>query len=304
MTRYLARRMVNGIGLLLLISALCFALFQLAPSNYTDAVRLDPRVSPETVAMLRAHYSLDRPIPWRYLDWLRSAFRGEFGFSFAYGMPVGRLLWPRVENTLLLTASAAAFAWPAALLIGITAAVSRHRAMRHLVKVSMSILVSLPELLVALALLMLALHAGLFPIAGIARVALPVTALVLVSLPVLVRHIEAALREALLSPSLQAARAHGVPRRRILFAYALPSAANPLISMFGLSIGTLLSASLVIEIVMGWPGVGPLVLEAVLSRDTPVVIAVTLLSGALFVLGNLLADLLLYAADPRIRRTP
>jgi peptide/nickel transport system permease protein len=296
--------MLHGIGLLFLISVLCFALFQLAPGNYADAVRLDPRVSAETAAMLRVRYGVDRPLPWRYLAWLTSAFRGEFGFSFAYGIPVGRLLWPRIENTLLLTASAAMLAWPMALLIGIATAMSRRTAVRHLVMVSMSILVSLPELLVALTLLMLALRTGRFPIAGIARLALPETALVLASLPVLVRHIEAALREAMLSPSLQAARAHGIPRRRILFAYALPCAANPLISMFGLSIGTLLSASLVIEVVMGWPGVGPLVLDAVLSRDTPVVIAMTLLSGALFVLGNLLADLLLYVADPRIRRTP
>jgi peptide/nickel transport system permease protein len=136
------------------------------------------------------------------------------------------------------------------------------------------------------------------------RLALPAAALALASLPVLVRHIEAALREALQSPFIQAARAHGIPRRRILLAYALPAAANPLISIFGLSIGTLLSASLVIEIVIGWPGLGPLVLEAVLSRDTPIVIAVTLLSGVLFVLGNLVADLLLYAADPRIRQMP
>lgn len=316
MTRYVARRLLHGIALLFLISVLCFALFQLAPGNYVDVLRLDPRISAETAAMLRTRYGLDRPLPWRYLAWLASAFRGEFGYSFAYGMPVGRLLWPRVGNTLLLAVSAAVLAWPTALLIGIAAAVSRRPAVRRLVIFSMSILVSLPEVLVALGLLMLALRSGVVPVASmtapslagwrltaiVAQLALPALALVLVSFPTLVRHVEAALREAFLSPSLQAARAHGIPRRRILLAYALPAAANPLISLFGLSIGTLLSASLVIEVVLGWPGVGPLMLDAVLSRDTPIVMAATLLSGALFVSGNLMADLLLYAADPRIRK--
>jgi peptide/nickel transport system permease protein len=186
--------------------------------------------------------------------------------------------------------------------------------MRHyLITVSMSVLISLPEVAVALAVLLLALRNGVLPVAGGApsmphpfagtatRLAAPMTALVFVSVPVLVRHIEAALREALESPFVQAARAYGIPRRRILLGYALRAAANPLISLFGLSIGTLVSASLVIEVVTGWPGLGPLVLDAVLSRDTPVVMAATLLSAAMFVLGNFIADLLLYTVDPRIR---
>jgi peptide/nickel transport system permease protein len=321
MTRYFAQRLLHGVALLFLISGVSFLLFQLAPGNYTDAIRLDPRVSPETAAMLRARYGLNRPLPWQYLAWVKSVLRGELGFSFGYGLPVGTLIWPRVANTLLLTVSAAVFAWPAALLIGIAAAVSRHQAVRRVTTLSMSVLVSLPELLVALLLMMLALRTRVFPIVGMntastsgggfatiaAHLALPATALVVVTLPVLARHIEAALREALLSASLQAARAHGLPRSRILLAYAVPAAANPLISLFGLSIGTLLSASLAIEVVMGWPGLGPLVLEAVLSRDTPIVLAATLLSGALFISGNLVSDLLLYAVDPRIReisRTP
>jgi len=316
MTRYIVRRLLHGSILLLLISVLCFGLFQLAPSNYVEAVRLDPRVSAQTATLLRERYGLDRPLPWRYLAWVKSALTGEFGFSFAYGMPVGRLLWPRAWNTLMLTASTAFFAWLAALLIGVAAAVTRRAGIRSLIMFLMSILVSLPELLVALALLMLALRTGWFPMAGStatsslgrlitpnsAHYALTVGALVLVSLPVLVRHIDAALREALQSPFIQAARAHGIPRRRLLFAYAIPAAANPLISIFGLSIGTLLSGSLVIEVVMSWPGLGPLALDAVLSRDIPIVMATTLLSGALFVFGNLVADFLLYATDPRIRQ--
>lgn len=264
--------------------------------------------------MLRARYGLDRPLPFRYVVWLGSVLRGEFGFSLSYSMPVGRLIWPRVMNTLLLAGSAALIAWPAALLMGMAAALSRH-VVRNLILLSMAMLVSLPELLVALGLLLLAVRSGYVP--GevailsspgrfrhlIEQAALPAAALVLAALPTLVRHTEAALREALQAPFVLAALAHGVPCRRVLFAYALPVAANPLISIFGLSIGAFLSASLVIEIVMGWPGLGPLVLDSVLSRDSPVVIAATLISAAMFVFGNLVADILLYATDPRLRRT-
>jgi peptide/nickel transport system permease protein len=313
MTRYFLQRLWHGIILLLLISVLCFGLFQFAPSNYVDALRLDPRVSTQTVALLRAHYDLDRPLPWRYLAWLKSALTGEFGFSFAYHMPVGKLLWPRARNTLLVTAPSVFLAWPVALLLGVTAAITGRAGLRRLVLFWMSILVSLPELLVALVLLMLALNAGWFAIAGntnstdrlaaprVIHLVLTVSALVLVSLPVLVRHTEAAVREAWHSPFVQAARAHGIGRRRLVLAYVFPAAANPLFSLFGLSIGTLLSGSLVVEVVMSWPGLGPLALDAVLSRDIPVVMATTLLSGALFILGNLIADLCLYVLDPRIR---
>jgi peptide/nickel transport system permease protein len=316
MKRYLAQRLLHAVVLLFLISVVCFGLFELAPGNYLDAIRLDPRISPATVTMLRIRYGLDHSAVWRYVAWLRSVFRGEFGFSLGYGMPVGRLAWPRLLNTLLLTGCTLVLSWPLAFVIGAAGAIARRRNVSRLISGSMSLLISLPEVLVALAVLLVALRTRILPIpapasvsptegaaATLSNLAVPVAALLLVSLPVLVRHVEAAFREAFNLPSTQAARALGIPPRRILFAYAFPAALNPLISLFGLAIGTLLSGSLVVEVVTGWPGLGPLVLEAVLSRDTPIVLAATLLSGSLFVAGNTVADLLLYAVDPRIRST-
>jgi len=130
---------------------------------------------------------------------------------------------------------------------------------------------------------------------------LPVTALVLSALPLLVRHVRAAVADVLNAPFLLAAVGHGIPRRTLLYRYALPAAANPLISLFGFSIGALLSESLLIEVVMSWPGLGPLLLEAILARDLYVVVGGVLFSTLFLVGGNLLADLLLYWADPRIR---
>ncbi|MBV8906157.1 MAG: ABC transporter permease [Acidobacteriia bacterium] len=318
MKRYILRRVFHAAALLILVSFLSFAFLRLAPGNYTDAMRLDPRVSAQTVAAWRSRYGLDRPLIMQYASWLHSAARGEFGFSFGYGIPVGSLLWPRIKNTLLLTTAAAAISWLFALLLGIGVAASRNRAFDNMVQTAMSLLHSIPDLLIGLALLVVAVRSGKFPIGGMegrapgsfgqgaadmaAHLALPVLALVLVGLPVLVRHVQAAVRELMDAPFVQAARGHGVPRRRLWMVYTLPAAANPIISLFGYSIGGLLSSSLLIEVIMGWPGLGPMLLEAIFSRDIHVVIGATLASALFLIAGNLIADLLLYAADPRIRQ--
>jgi len=130
---------------------------------------------------------------------------------------------------------------------------------------------------------------------------LPVAALVLSAIPLLIRHVRAAVAEVLETGFMRAAQGQGIPRRRLLYRYALPAAANPLISLFGFSLGALLSGSLLVEVVMSWPGLGPLLLEAILARDLYVVIGGVLLSTLFLVGGNFVADLLLYWADPRIR---
>jgi peptide/nickel transport system permease protein len=135
----------------------------------------------------------------------------------------------------------------------------------------------------------------------IAHFLLPVTALTLVNLPVLVRHVRASVVEVLGAPFIQAARAIGVPERRLLFHHALRVAANPLISLLGLSVAALLSASLVVETIMSWPGLGPLLLEAVVARDLHLVVGAVTCSTVLLIAGNLLADGLLFLVDPRIR---
>jgi peptide/nickel transport system permease protein len=167
--------------------------------------------------------------------------------------------------------------------------------------------------------LILAVRTGWFPTGGLVSVnfdelsapqklrdlgfhlALPVIALVVATLPMLVRHVRASVAEALDAPFLRAALGHGIPRSKLLYGYALRAAANPLISLFGFSAGTLLSGSLLVEVVMSWPGLGPLLLESILARDLYVVIGGVLLSMLFLVGGNLFADILLYWADPRIR---
>ncbi len=317
--RYLLRRLGHALFLLAGVSILAFLFTSLAPGTYFDEMRLNPQIAPETVAALRDQYGLDKPLPVRYLSWLNSVLHGQMGFSFAYNSPVAPLLLLRAGNTLILTITSTLLAWALALPLGIWSAERLGQLPDRLLSWGTAILLVIPDLALALGLLVLAVRNGWFPTGGMASIdsealsslnrlrdltlhmILPVTALVLSSLPLLIRHVRAAVADVLNAPFLLAAVGHGIPRRTLLYRYALPAAANPLISLFGFSIGILLSGSLLIEVVMSWPGLGPLLLESILARDLYVVVGGVLFSTLFLVGGNFLADLLLYWADPRIR---
>ncbi len=317
--RFLARRLGHGLLVLIGVSLLSFGFMQMAPGQFFSDMRLNPQLSPQTLAALRGRYGLDRPLPVRYVRWLSSATRGDLGFSFAYNLPAAPLLWQRARNTLALTISAAFLSWLIAIPLGAWIASRRGSWADRLLGGSTSTVLAIPDLLLGLGLLVLALKTRAFAAGGmvsldfdrldraaqlrdvIAHFTLPVTALVLGSLPILLRHIRSSVAEALDSPFIHAARANGIPPRRILFGYALRAAANPLISLFGLSISTLLSASLLIEVIMSWPGLGPMLLEAILARDLYLVIGAVMFSAFFMIAGSLIADVLLYLADPRIR---
>jgi peptide/nickel transport system permease protein len=317
--RYFLRRLVHAVFLLVGVSVLAFVFTVLAPGNYFDEMRLNPQIAPETIDALRTQYEVNRPLPIRYAHWVGSVLRGDMGFSFAYNSPAAPLLLVRARNTLLLTVTAMLLSWGLALPLGIWSAVHQGRVSDRLLSWGTAALMVIPDLALALGFLILAVKSGWFPTGGMVslhfedlsllgrvrdlllHMALPTAALVLSVLPLLVRHVRAAVSEVLDAPFLLAAEGHGIPRRTLLYRYALPAAANPLISLFGFSIGTLLSGSLLVEVVMSWPGLGPFLLEAILARDLYVVIGGVLLSTFFLVGGNFLADLLLYWADPRIR---
>jgi len=276
-------------------------------------------VPPGTAEALRLRHGLDRPLPVRYVAWLGSMARGEFGYSLAYNGAVGPLLRQRIPGTLLLTATATLLAWLIAIPLGIWNAANRDTWKDSILKVALSILLSIPDLLLAVILLVLAVETGWLPAGGMhapgadswstadrirdtmRHMVIPVAVLVIGMLPTLVRHVRSAVANAMESPFALAARAHGIPRSRLLFRHILPAALNPLVSLFGFSLCTLLSASLLVEVLVGWPGLGPLFLEAIMARDFALVLGVVMSSAALLITGNLIADLLLYRADPRIR---
>ena len=246
--------------------------------------------------------------------------RGEWGFSLSYNMPVGALLWSRLLNTLLLTATATVLAWSVAVPAGIWLATGGRALYRLLARGGLALLVATPELLLVLIFQLVAVRSGYLPAGGmfspewpqmklwnraqdlVRHLVLPVTVLTLAALPAISMHAASSIAEILEAPFIRGARANGIPHWRLLWRHALPAAAHPLIASFGLSAGTLLSASVLVENAVAWPGLGRLMLEATLERDVHVVIGIVTLSAVFLIAGNFLSDLLLYSADPRIPR--
>jgi peptide/nickel transport system permease protein len=316
--RYLAIRLAQAILLLLGISAFTFALLALSPGDFFQEMTLNPQISQSTVSRFRKQYGIDQPLPIRYGRWLESVGHGDLGYSLAYGSPVAPLLWIRARNTLFLTGTAMFLAWLSALSLGICCAEWCGGWLDRVCLLGTSTLLMIPELLLGLCALALAVRTEWFRAGGMASLGfehlsllnqardlaahlfLPALVLSLGSLPVLLRHVRTAMLEALDSPFIRAARGHGIPRHRILFRHALPVAVNPILSLFGFSLASLLSVSLLTEVIMSWPGLGPLLLEAVLARDIYVVIGATMFSTLFLVMGTAVADILLYASDSRI----
>jgi peptide/nickel transport system permease protein len=319
MIRYFARRILYSLLLLVSVSVLSFALVDLAPGDFFETLRLNPHISVSTISALRSQHGIDRPLATKYLLWLRSIFRGEWGFSIAYDSPAAPIIRVRARNTLLLTGTATLFAWLIAIPFGIWSAARQGKGPDFVLRGMICALLAIPDLVLALLLLICAVRSGYFPPGGMvsldfsqmstwtkcrdiaSHLFLPSLCLTAGSLPLLLSHVRTAVAEVLQSPFITAARGYGIPLGRLLFRHALPAAANPLISLFGFSIGILLSSSLLIEVIFGWPGLGQLLLEAILQRDFYLVIDVAMLATTFLITGNLLADMLLYASDPRIR---
>ncbi len=317
--KHLAQRFARAVLLLIGVSALCFMFTELAPGSFFDEMRLNPQISPETIANLQQHFGLSQPLVVRYGHWITSLARGDFGFSLGYNSPVAPLLWERAKNTLVLTSVALVFTWIIGLPLGVWSASSRGRVTDRVIGTGSSLLISLPEIVVSIALLALAVRSRIVPVGGMVsldfddlsgwakftdvlrHMLLPVSILVPGGVAIVERHVRTSVLEVLDAPCIQAARGLGISKARLMFRHVLPLAANPAISLFGFSIAGLLGGSLLVEVVTGWPGLGSLVLEATMARDLYVVIGAVMLSALFMLAGNLIADLLLFTCDPRIR---
>jgi peptide/nickel transport system permease protein len=317
--RFVLSRLAYGVLITLGVSLLTFTMLELAPGDFFDDLKLDATVGTGTIETLRREHGLTASAPVRYVQWLGSVVSGDFGLSLAHRAPVAPLLWERTRNTLILTVPALFIAWLIALPLGVWTARHRGRLFDRLCSGATSGLLALPDLLIGLLMLLIAVKSGLFPAGGMfspgsadgdmagrlrdltMHAVLPLCAIVLSTLPAILRHVRASAIDAAQTPAVRAARGHGIGGWRLDLRYILTIAANPLISLAGLSIATLLSASLLIEVVMSWPGLGPLLVEALLARDVHVVLGASMLATVFLVGGNLLADLALFAVDPRIR---
>lgn len=317
--KYPVRRAIRAVLLLFGVSVLCFLFTEMAPGSFFDEMKLNPQISPETISTLRARYGLDQPLLVRYGRWVTAVAHGDLGFSIAYNAPVAPLLWSRGLNTLLLATTAMLLTWIIGVPLGVWSAAYRGRWFDRVVETGNSLLISIPEIVIALGLLALAVRSRAVPVGGmmslghdelstwgklqdfLRHLMLPTVILVLAGIAIVIRHVRSSVVEVLDAPYVRAGRGLGIGQGRLLFRHVLPVAASPAISLFGFSIASLLSGSLLVEVATGWPGLGPLLLEATLARDLYLVIGGIVFSSLFLVAGNFIADLLLLTSDPRIR---
>lgn len=314
---FFLRRFAHSVTLVAVLALTTFVLIGEAPGSYLDDLATNPQVSQESLARMRAQFGLDRPFYEKFWRWARSVASGDFGYSFVYQRPIRQLIGERIVNTVMLNVLALIVAWSAGILVGLLAAASRGSWIDWIVGGVTTVLLATPGVVLALVLLASGATLGL-PIGGLSsaglespavsawlvdlarHLVLPVIAVAAGWFPAIARHTRAALLVALEAPYMLTARAKGVGRGRLLAVHALREALNPLTSLFGPSVAALLSASLLVEVVMGWPGIGQLTYDAVLRRDIFLVVDLVMLSAVLLLVGNIIGDLLLRRVDPRV----
>ncbi|MBN1284022.1 MAG: ABC transporter permease [Anaerolineae bacterium] len=322
MTRYLIRRTLQIIPLMIAISIVSFLIIKAAPGDPL-MVYIDPNKPPpsaEDLARLRAELGLDQPLHIQYLRWLGDVvLKGNLGFSLSARRPVVDEIGARLPNTILLGGVALVVALVIAAPVGIATAVYRYSFFDYIITTLSFIGISMPGFFLALLLMQVfAVNLRWLPTTGMRDVrrdyegfqavldvsrhlVLPVVALSTASLARWVRYQRSSVLDVLSQDYIRTARAKGAREGRVLRVHALRNALIPMVTLVGLSIPQIVSGSFITEFVFGWPGMGLLGVNAALKRDFPVIMGVTMLSAIFIVLGNFLADIMYHWVDPRIR---
>ncbi len=320
MTRYIIRRLIQAVPLLIAISVIVFAIVEIAPGDPAQ-MYVDPEkgADPEYIAQVRRSLGLDQPVYVRYVSWLAKTLQGDFGFSFRTRRPVALEIGDRLPNTLLLGGVALVMSILIAVPIGIISALKRYTLIDYILSTLALVGISVPVFWVALVLLQVfAIHLNWLPGVGmrsvrvqyegfeatldvIRHMILPATVLSLAQTASWSRYQRSSLLEVLGQDYIRTARAKGARERRVIGLHALRNALIPMVTLIGLSVPSIVTGAFITETIFGWPGMGRLGVESINGRDYPIIMAVTMLSAVLIVVGNLLADIAYAWVDPRIR---
>ena len=312
MTNYVLRRFGQMMLALLGVSIIVFALIHLVPGD-PIRVALGTRFDPDTYAALSERAGLDRPIVVQYFAWLGSALTGDLGVSFRSGQPVTTLLLERLPATITLAFAALFVAIVVSIPLGIVSAIRSGSKLDYASTAASQVGVSVPDfwagimyiLLFALALSWLPPSGYVSildsPIDWLRHLALPAVTVGLISGSILFRFVRSAVLEALHQDYTRTARAKGLSEREVITRHVLPNAWIPIITVVGLQLGFLLSGVIVVEVIFAWPGLGRLALLSVQDRDFTVLQGAVLLIAAMFLVINLIVDVLYAYVDPRVR---
>jgi peptide/nickel transport system permease protein len=315
--RTVLQRLGLGLVTLFFVSLIIFSAIEFLPGDFARQI-LGQAATPETVEAFQKEIGLDKPAPERYINWIGGVLQGDFGSSFSSGLGTGArrtvvdIIAPRLLNTLFLAGITALIAIPLALGLGLLAALYRNSFFDRAVNALTLTTISFPEFFVAyILMLFLAVKLPIFhslsnvsPDMGfldrLERTALPVLTLTLVILAHMMRMTRAAIISLLASPYIEMARLKGVPPAQVILRHALPNAWAPIATVIAFNMAYLVVGAVVVEVVFVYPGIGQQMVDAVRSRDIPVVQACALIFAVTYILLNLLADIISIATNPRL----
>ncbi|MEJ2539042.1 MAG: ABC transporter permease [Gemmatimonadota bacterium] len=326
MRRFLLRRLLLAVPLLLAVATLLFGLMEAAPGDPSE-IWVHPGMSAEVQEQVRRNMGLDQPVVVRYLRWIGSLGRGYLGFSYSRGQPVAAVLGQVLPETLLLTGTALVLAFLLGIGVGVIQAARQNGWLDRGLNLLVLFFYSLPAFWLGIMLILVFSYGAQvlwdwpfhLPVSGARSVdydlmgpgervldrvwhlVLPVATLVLVLAAGIARYARSGMLEVLRTEYVRSARGRGLSDRQVLLRHALPNSLLPLITLLGLYLPVLFSGAVFVETIFAWPGMGKAMVDAVSTRDYPLVLAGSLLFAAMVVVGNLVADALYALADPRVR---
>ncbi len=312
MSRYLLVRLLQGIGLLVVVSAVIFLIVHSAPGG--PEILNNPDVDPETAKAIARDLGLTDPIIVQYARWVGRAATGSLGRSYQHQVPVITLIRNRLPNTLLLAGTALGVALLVAIPLGVISAVRRYSALDYMATIGAFFGVSIPNFWLGIMLIVLfSVTLGWLPSAGMRTAGvetgladllrhLVMPAIVLSTFPLaqLMRYARSSMVEVLSQDYVRTAQAKGLSPRRVLGTHALRNALIPVVTVLGVVTPRLLSGAVITETIFAWPGLGRLAVDAAITRDYPVIMGLTMATAVLVIVSNLLTDVAYVALDPRI----
>lgn len=315
---FILKRIIQSLPIIVIVSIISFFLIRLSPVDPLAELKLNPSISKETLEHEKQRLGLDKPVYVQYVYWAKNFIKGDMGTS-VIGELVSSKIKERVLNTLILSFSVLFWTWAIGIPIGVIAALNYRSAYDRLLTIFSSIGMAIPSFFFAILLLIFAQKTGWFPIGGLTsanfynmnilektldvmhHLFLPTLVLTTISLAGLSRQMRANLLDVLDSDYVKFARAKGLPNYKVIIKHALRNAINPLVTMLGFEFAGLLSGAALTEYVFQYPGLGRLILEAVLKSDINLVMASLMIGSFMLILGNILADILLKLTDPRVK---
>jgi len=322
MGRYIFMRLVQSLFLLVGVSMLTFAIIQLAPGGFAQMMGESPDATAEDTARLTELWGLDQPVHIQYLRWAEQMVQGNFGDSLAQGRPISQMIGERLPATIFLNIIGLILIYIIALPIGIFSAVKQYSKFDHIMTFVAFLGQAMPAFFFAMLLIYyVGMRVEWIPLAGMATIGvewgevsfmtwfadrsryivMPLAVIVFGGLAGLVRFMRASMLDVIHQDYVRTARAKGLSERVVIFKHTVRNALLPIVTSLGFAFSGLLGGSVVIESIFAWPGVGLLAIQAIFTRDYPVIMAFNLIGSIMLVIGMLVADILYVVVDPRIK---